>query len=153
MTDTPTPKPLSPEERESWTVGHHNGVPVLVHAGDFDLLGIRTTVEMMRRYEATVSQLEQRVAELEEEIGDYQDASMLMVGGDPGGVTPRHVQREIESLRRVVRSAFDEVTEGDGWRTEWWAEEWVPMAEDVLAENPTRRALTPGPDTGASHGE
>jgi hypothetical protein len=78
---------------------------------------------------------------LQEEIGDWKDATMLLVGGDPDGVTPKHLNRELLDLRRAVRLAFDEVTEADGWRTEWWAEEWVPMAEDLLSDNPARRAL------------
>lgn len=72
----------------------------------------------------TPSQYEARIAELESEIEEWQDASGLELGGDPGGVTPEGMraywdrsEAEAEARIRELESELTELKQLPAFRS------------------------------------
>jgi chromosome segregation ATPase len=51
---------------------------------------------------ASAAANEQRVKGLEQLVCDFQASAMLDINGDPDGITPAHIEREVTALRSAV---------------------------------------------------
>lgn len=60
---------------------------------------------------AEIARLRADVARLEQLVCDFQAASMLERGGDPGGITPSDVEREVTRLRADVERLRETIEE------------------------------------------
>jgi hypothetical protein len=67
-----------------------------------ELIQLRAEVE---RLTSKVSDLETELVGWQDRDAEWQTATGLMRGGDPGGVEPRHLQDHIQALSRLEQAA------------------------------------------------
>lgn len=69
---------------------------------DMERAGVEA-VEEVRREERTA--LTAELSKAQELVAAFQAASLLEIGGDPDGITPAHVEREVTSLRAELSAS------------------------------------------------